>query len=110
MSIFEPWVGKRIGEFSPPKLPNLNRSQFEAQEEPAAQPEPDKVQAREKPTPANTGAPTPGYRKRGPITPQSTGAPVPGTNKPTGKLPVKHTRAYPKKIKGTAPGTRPKKK
>jgi len=34
------------------------------------------------PTPENTGAPVPGYRKRGAyITPSSTGAPMPGTLK-----------------------------
>lgn len=70
---------------------------------------------RSTPTPANTGAPVPGYRQRGSnITPQSTGAPMPKTNAnattSTGKITPKHTSAYPKKIKGTAPGTRPKKK
>jgi hypothetical protein len=66
---------------------------------------------RETPTPENTGAPVPGYKKRGSnITPESTGAPVPGANKPTGKITPKHTRAYPKKLKQTPPGTKPKKK
>jgi hypothetical protein len=36
---------------------------------------------KEKPTPANTGAPVPGYLKRGLINPSTTGAPVPGTLK-----------------------------
>jgi hypothetical protein len=69
-----------------------------------------------KPTPANTGAPVPGYRKRGAINPSTTGAPVPGTlksstatNPITGakvpRVPVKSKGAKP-----TAPGTRPKKK
>ena len=69
---------------------------------------------KEKPTPANTGAPVPGYRKRGPINPSTTGAPVPGTlktktstNPMTGAastpVPVKRKGAKP-----TAPGTRPK--
>jgi hypothetical protein len=108
MSVFEPWVGKRIGEFSAPKLPNLNRQQFakehEEEEEPAT--------VRTTPTPANTGAPMPGYRQRTNITPESTGAPMPGTlkQKTSGTIPVKHTRAYPKKKTGTAPGTRPRKK
>jgi hypothetical protein len=67
------------------------------------------------PTPVSTGAPQPGYRQRGKyITPQSTGAPMPKTNATTktstGNITPKHTSAYPKKIKGTAPGTRPKKK
>lgn len=68
---------------------------------------------RNTPTPGTTGAPVPGYRQRGKyITPQSTGAPMPKTNATTstGKITPKHTSAYPKKIKGTAPGTRPKKK
>jgi hypothetical protein len=67
-----------------------------------------------KPTPANTGAPMPGYRKRGAINPSTTGAPVPGTlktktstNPITGEantpVPVKRKGAKP-----TAPGTRPK--
>ena len=83
-------------------------------EEPAQEPEtPGTV--RETPTPANTGAPVPGHRQRGSnITPQSTGAPVPGTLKQTpaasGNITPKHTKAYPKKQKQTAPGTRPKKK
>jgi len=105
MSIFEPWAGKRIGEFTAPKLPNLNRQQFTAEHE-----EEEPATVRETPTPANTGAPMPGYRQRTNITPQSTGAPMPGTRKTsTGKIPVKHTREYPKmQKKQTAPGTRPK--
>lgn len=83
---------------------------YARQEQQPEQQTPDTL--RQTPTPENTGAPVPGYRQRGSnITPQSTGAPVPGTLKqPTtsGKLPVKHTRAYPKKLKPTAPGTRPK--
>ena len=71
---------------------------------------------REKPTPANTGAPTPGYRKRGPINPATTGAPMPGTLKTNtathpitgGKVPSVPVK--PKGAKPTAPGTRPKKK
>ena len=79
---------------------------------------------RQTPTPANTGAPMPGYRKRTTITPISTGAPMPKiTPQSTGapmpkantqqaqKTSVKHTRAYPKMQKNpTAPGTKPKKK
>ena len=68
------------------------------------------------PTPANTGAPMPGYRKRGPINPSTTGAPMPGTLKNktaihpiTGEkvnpVPVKQRGANP-----TPPGTKPKKK
>jgi hypothetical protein len=71
---------------------------------------------KEKPTPANTGAPVPGYRKRGPINPSTTGAPVPGTLKKntathpiTGEK-VPRTPVKPKGAKPTAPGTRPKKK
>jgi len=108
MSIFEPWAGKRIGEFTAPKLPNLNRHQFQADEHVE-----DSATVRETPTPANTGAPMPGYRQRTNITPQSTGAPMPGTlnQSTTGKLPVKHTRSYPKmNKKQTAPGTKPKKR
>ena len=69
-----------------------------------------------KPTPANTGAPTPGYLKRGPINPSTTGAPVPGTlQKNTATHPitgakVPRTPVKPKGAKPTAPGTRPKKK
>ena len=107
MSIFEPWAGKRIGEFTAPKIPNLNRHQFEEEHEPE-----ETATVRETPTPANTGAPMPGYRKRGPINPSTTGAPMPGTRQTsTGKIPVKHTRAYPKMQKSpTAPGTKPKKR
>jgi hypothetical protein len=72
------------------------------------------TEQRPTPTPANTGAPTPGYLKRGPINPSTTGAPVPGTlttktstNPMTGAastpVPVKRKGAKP-----TAPGTRPK--
>jgi len=68
----------------------------------------------QQPTPANTGAPVPGYRKRGPINPSTTGAPVPGTLKNntaihpiTGasvpSVPVKRKGAKP-----TASGTKPK--
>ena len=70
----------------------------------------------EKPTPASTGAPMPGYRKRGPITPSTTGAPVPGTLKnntaihPITGAKVPRTPVKPKGAKPTAPGTRPKKK
>lgn len=69
---------------------------------------------RDTPTPESTGAPVPGYRKRGPINPSTTGAPVPGTLKtntavhpitgakvPT--IPVKRSN-----YKQTAPGTKPK--
>ena len=69
-----------------------------------------------KPTPASTGAPMPGYRKRGPITPSTTGAPVPGTLKnntathPITGEKVPRTPVKPKGAKPTAPGTRPKKK
>jgi len=109
MSVFAPWVGQRIGEFSAPKLPNLNRQQFTAEHEEETPQETATV--RQIPTPASTGAPMPGHRQRTNITPQSTGAPMPKANTPAaGKLPVKHTREYPKKIKGTAPGTKPKKR
>jgi len=69
-----------------------------------------------KPTPANTGAPVPGYRKRGAINPSTTGAPVPGTLKnntathPITGEKVPRTPVKPKGAKPTAPGTRPKKK
>jgi len=69
-----------------------------------------------KPTPQSTGAPMPGYRKRGPITPSTTGAPVPGTlKKNTATHPITGAKVprVPVKSKGakpTAPGTRPKKK
>jgi hypothetical protein len=69
-----------------------------------------------KPTPQSTGAPMPGYRKRGPINPSTTGAPVPGTlQKNTATHPitgakVPRTPVKPKGAKPTAPGTRPKKK
>jgi hypothetical protein len=69
-----------------------------------------------KPTPANTGAPMPGYRKRGAINPSTTGAPVPGTLKkntaihPITGAKVPRTPVKPKGAKPTAPGTRPKKK
>ena len=66
------------------------------------------------PTPETTGAPTPGYLKRGPINPSTTGAPVPGTlknntaiNPITGaKVPRVPTKK--KGAKPTAPGTKPK--
>jgi hypothetical protein len=104
MSVFEPWVGKRIGEFSAPKLPNLNRQQFTAEHEESAT-------VRETPTPENTGAPKPMKDQRTIPTPANTGAPMPGTKTSTGKIPVKHTRAYPKmQKKQTAPGTKPKKR
>jgi hypothetical protein len=70
----------------------------------------------ETPTPANTGAPVPGYRKRGPINPSTTGAPVPGTlknNTATHPITGANVPRVPVKSKGakpTAPGTRPKKK
>ena len=69
-----------------------------------------------KPTPQNTGAPMPGYRKRGTINPSTTGAPVPGTLKNnTATHPITGAKVprVPVKSKGakpTAPGTRPKKK
>jgi hypothetical protein len=68
----------------------------------------------EKPTPANTGAPVPGYRKRGAINPSTTGAPVPGTLKnmtatsPTTGAKVPRVPVKTKGAKPTAPGTRPK--
>lgn len=63
------------------------------------------ITEREKPTPQNTGAPQPGYRKRGPVNPSTTGAPMPGksTTNSSPSVPVK-----PKGAKPTAPGTRPK--
>lgn len=111
MSIFEPWVGKRVGPFTPPNFPNLNRQQFQAEQESLVSEEQESEQSgtvRQKPTPASTGAPTPGYRQRTNITPQSTGAPMPKSK--IKSLPAKHTSQYPKKIKGTAPGTKPKKR
>jgi hypothetical protein len=69
-----------------------------------------------KPTPGNTGAPVPGYLKRGPINPSTTGAPVPGTlknNTATNPITGAKVPRVPVKSKGakpTAPGTRPKKK
>lgn len=69
-----------------------------------------------KPTPASTGAPVPGYRKRGPITPSTTGAPVPGSlQKKTATHPITGASVPPVPVKRkganpTAPGTRPKKK
>ena len=74
------------------------------------------LKRQDKPTPASTGAPIPGYRKRGPITPSTTGAPVPGTLKnntathPITGAKVPRTPVKPKGAKPTAPGTRPKKK
>jgi hypothetical protein len=71
---------------------------------------------REKPTPANTGAPVPGYRKRGPITPSTTGAPMPGTLKdktsihPTTGAKVTPVPVKAKSSKPTPSGTKPKKK
>ena len=70
------------------------------------------AKVRETPTPENTGAPIPGQRQRGSnITPQSTGAPMPKTTTPSGRIPAKSTKRFPKMDKKqTAPGTRPKKK
>jgi len=68
------------------------------------------------PTPANTGAPIPGYRVRGPVNPSTTGAPMPGTLKTkTAIHPITGSRVppvptKPKGAKPTAPGTRPKKR
>ena len=68
------------------------------------------------PTPANTGAPIPGYKVRGPVNPSTTGAPMPGTLKfKTAIHPITGSRvpSVPVKRKGanpTAPGTRPKKR
>jgi hypothetical protein len=100
MSIFEPWAGKRIGEFSAPKLPNLNRQQFTAEETTQTE-KPAKVQKTKPPV-------------RKPVTlseePQMDYTPT-QTTAPTGKIPVKHTRAYPKmQKKQTAPGTKPRKR
>ena len=72
--------------------------------------------SRETPTPANTGAPIPGYRKRGPINPSTTGAPMPGTLKnntatnPTTKASVPSIPVKRSNSKQTAPGTKPKKR
>lgn len=69
---------------------------------------------RTKPTPENTGAPVPGYRKRGPINPSTTGAPVPGTlSNNTSIHPITGASVPPvpikrSKFKQTAPGTKPK--
>jgi len=68
------------------------------------------------PTPENTGAPIPGYRKRGPINPSTTGAPMPGTLKnktaihPITGAKVNPVPVKPRGAKPTAPGTMPKKK
>ena len=59
------------------------------------------------PTPANTGAPMPGYRKRGPINPSTIGAPVPGLKNTQTKTPTIPVKPIGKKP--TAPGTKPKK-
>jgi hypothetical protein len=70
----------------------------------------------ETPTPANTGAPVPGYRKRGPINPSTTGAPMPGTLKtytathPITGAKVPRVPVKPQGKKPTSPGTKPKKK
>jgi hypothetical protein len=67
------------------------------------------------PTPANTGAPVPGYLKRGPINPSTTGAPMPGTLKTkTATHPITGEKITPVPVKPrgnkpTAPGTKPKK-
>ena len=72
------------------------------------------VVQREAPTPANTGAPLPGYTVRGPINPSTTGAPVPGTlkdNMATHPISNQKVPTVPVKRKGskqTAPGTKPK--
>lgn len=110
MSIFEPWAGKRIGEFTAPKLPNLNRQQFEpVQEDEHVE---DSATVREIPTPANTGAPKPMKDRRTIPTPANTGAPMPGTNNAqTVRIPAKSTKRFPKlDKKQTAPGTKPKKR
>ena len=71
---------------------------------------------RANPTPENTGAPIPGYRKRGPINPSTTGAPVPGTLKtntaihPITQAKVPSVPVKPRGKKPTAPGTKPKSK
>lgn len=88
MSIFEPWAGKRIGEFSPPKLPNLNPQQFKKTA---------KVEEEPTDTQPVTLSEEPKMEQPTPVS--------------SGKIPVKHTRAYPKmQKKQTAPGTKPKKR
>jgi hypothetical protein len=74
------------------------------------------AQYRTLPTPANTGAPVPGYKQRGSyITPSTTGAPMPGTLKNNTAIhPVTQAKvpSVPVKTKGAKPtpaGTKPKK-
>lgn len=107
MSVFEPWMGKRVGPFSPPQLPNLNRQQFTAEQSTGTSetPETSAVVKPKKPT-------RPGKFKAIQLSeePQMDHNPAQPTA-PTGKIPVKHTRAYPKmQKKQTAPGTKPKKR
>jgi hypothetical protein len=74
------------------------------------------TEKRQLPTPRSTGAPTPGYRKRGAVNPSTTGAPMPGTLKnktaihPITGESVTPVPVKPKGANPTAPGTRPKKK
>lgn len=97
-------MGKRVGPFSPPKLLNLNRTQFTAKQGA----ETSETTAAVKPTkPAR-----PGKFKAIQLSeePQMDHNPT-QTTASSGKIPVKHTRAYPKmQKKQTAPGTKPKKK
>lgn len=112
------------------KLPNTKRMNFtdpkvhkkyteQAQETATSM----QMAYRPTPTPASTGAPVPGYRKRGSyITPSNTGAPMPGTlkNKATTTTPAQSfgmssssstkVPVKPRGAKPTALGTQPKKK
>jgi len=109
MSIFEPWSGQRVGQFSPDfassvveKLQARNRRQSFDEGTTAVQTQkPARVRAQKPPKYK------PVKLSEEPQMEQTTQATTPAAP----KLPVKGTRAYPKmNKKQTAPGTKPKKK
>lgn len=109
MSIFQPWVGQRVGPFNPEFASSVvgnmsersRRKSFDDGNTQAKTGTPAKVKAQKPPV----------YKKvqlsEEPQMEQKTQTATPTTP----KLPVKGTRAYPKmNKKPTAPGTKPKKK
>lgn len=106
MSVFEPWMGKRVGPFSPPQLPNLNRQQFTAEQSTGTSetPETSAVVKPKKPT-------RPGKFKAIQLSEEPQMDHNPNPTQVTPRVPAKSTKRFPKlDKKQTAPGTKPKKK
>jgi hypothetical protein len=111
MSIFEPWTGQRVSPFNPEFASSLvgniqaknRRKHFDEAHTQARSETASTVKAKK---PARPGKFKAIQLSEEPQMEQATSVTTPTTP----KLPVKSTRAYPKKIKGTAPGTKPKKK